>query len=53
MNFVLLDDVASHNHLMGQMLLDVCKSENIEAHIALEASGTRSASKRLPAGYKT
>ena len=38
MNFVLLDDVASHNHLMGKMLLDVCKSENIEAHIALEAS---------------
>lgn len=38
MNFVLLDDVASHNRLLGQMLLDICKSENIEANIALEAS---------------
>ena len=38
LNFVLLDDVASHNRIMEQMLLGVCREEDIPVNIALKAS---------------
>ncbi len=38
LNFVLLDDVASHNRIMEQMLLGVCGEEDIPVNIALKAS---------------
>ena len=38
LSFVLLDDVASHNDIMEQMLLGVCREEDIPVNIALKAS---------------
>lgn len=43
MNFVLLDDIADHNRLMRQLLLDVCDAEGIEANIALETTDIKEA----------
>lgn len=38
LNFVLLDDVASHNRIMEQMLMCICEEEGIPANTALKAS---------------
>lgn len=38
LNFVLLDDVKSHNLILEQMLSDICEEEKIPMNIALKAS---------------
>lgn len=38
MNFVLLDDVASHNEILAAKLINLCSKNNWDGHVALKAT---------------